>query len=234
MTNLLISIPYMHSSSTRSVPFFSRLTASLSVFKQSNSNETESRRESSSKSIHHEPCNKISQLSDVIEPKPLCPQNTLPLNRKSELALPGTSETILPVPKKSKEHTKSQKPKSLPLPCFELTPLSHLIKQSYRDIEQLQQVRAAENSNYGEDLDNGQKSLNLSCGIPANGEEGKEVDFNKVKENLMKFEELYSKFLNQARDEFEKSEEVHLVAVVCKRSQVITGFLKAPISDPKH
>ncbi|RKF59674.1 hypothetical protein OnM2_058069 [Erysiphe neolycopersici] len=220
----------LRSSSTRSEPLFNRLTAILSVLKQSStSDDPKNRRDSPPMSLHKGFSSKLSQLDEDVESKIICPQKTLPLKHKSEVTFTESIESNLPTNKKSKELTKSPKIKTGSFPCFELTPLSHLIQQSFRDIERLQQVHATQMSNCPEDPNKNQGDLNLLCGLPSKYEEGKEVDFNRVKENLKRFEDLYMKFLNQEGDECEKKEEVHLVAVVCKRSQVISGLYKAPI-----
>ena len=49
------------------------------------------------------------------------------------------------------------------------------------------------------------------------------IDFDRVEGNLRKFEELYRQFLNYGGRFGDKAEEVHLVAVVCKRSDVMRG-----------
>ena len=49
------------------------------------------------------------------------------------------------------------------------------------------------------------------------------IDFDKIEANLKKFEESYRAFLNFGGKYGGKTEEVHLVAVVCKRSDVVKG-----------
>jgi hypothetical protein len=52
------------------------------------------------------------------------------------------------------------------------------------------------------------------------------TDFKKVEENLRKFEDLYRQHLRYGGAYGETGEEVHLVAMVCKRSDVVRGGVK--------
>lgn len=60
------------------------------------------------------------------------------------------------------------------------------------------------------------------------------VDFDKVEANLKKFEELYRQFQNYGGRFGDKAEEVHLVAVVCKRSDLVKGHMgSGDVSVPR-
>jgi hypothetical protein len=115
-----------------------------------------------------------------------------------------------------------------PLPpggSFELTPLSSLIKQSYADIALLRRLHTAPSPT----LPSPTYSPNTSPStILANSPKEKEVqqvliDFDKIESNLKKFEEMYRQFLRYGGRHGDEAEEVHLVAVVCKRSDVVRG-----------
>lgn len=64
-------------------------------------------------------------------------------------------------------------------PNFELTPLSGLIKQSYKDIETLKVAHKA------------RARVCEEAGPSTTPELGVMIDFDKVEENLRRFEELY-------------------------------------------
>lgn len=67
-------------------------------------------------------------------------------------------------------------------------------------------------------------------------EEGEVIDFERVEENLRRFEEVYQLFLTSTRASLAGivcGEEVHLVAMVCKRSEVVTGRLSGSASVPR-
>jgi flagellar motility protein MotE (MotC chaperone) len=125
---------------------------------------------------------------------------------------------------------------------FELTPLSGLITQSFTDISLLRRLAETQSPTYpspaySPTMKNekafqrrGTKGNNTSAKTKAKakGNSSRQVqqsliDFDKVEDNLKKLEELYRQFLNYGGKFGDKAEEVHLVAVVCKRSDVVKG-----------
>ncbi len=82
-------------------------------------------------------------------------------------------------------------------PSFELTPLSGLIKQSYEDIEALKKVHAGAGRGRGrvrfdEEVASSGMNGGVGGGEMAGATTGKRIDFEKVEENLRRFEEVYN------------------------------------------
>lgn len=144
----------------------------------------------------------------------------LPASKSKESLKGSKSKEEL---KKSKSSTslKSKAKISSTLPPnqeFRLTPLSGLIKQSFRDIETLKNV-------HGQIVES--TSVNPSPNLvdPAAGAtQVQPIDFTKIEANLQKFEVLYNSFLEHGDEETGgPAEEVLMVAMVCKRSEVLKG-----------
>lgn len=92
--------------------------------------------------------------------------------------------------------------------------MSKIIAQSYTDINKLrilqdQRITAANLA-----------AANLSDGSETIQVQVKVVDFDRVEENLRRFEELYNQFLRYGSSYGDEVEEVHLVAMLCYESKV--------------
>ncbi|KAK6580007.1 hypothetical protein PZA11_007715 [Diplocarpon coronariae] len=122
-------------------------------------------------------------------------------------------------------------PGAAPAASFELTPLSGLIKQSFTDLEVLKRVHAETIQTGGGGTGAGVEGKGK--GKATEEEVGMVVDFERVERNLKKFEEVYRSFLSYGGAYGEKHEEVHLVAMVCRRSEVATGTLSSGPGVPK-
>jgi hypothetical protein len=124
--------------------------------------------------------------------------------------------------KKSKSST-SLKSKAKPSPAlppnqeFRLTPLSGLIKQSFRDIETLKNV-------HGQIVESTSANPSPNLNTDAGATQVQPINFTKIEANLQKFEVLYNSFLEHGDEETGgPAEEVLMVAMVCKRSEVLKG-----------
>ncbi len=111
----------------------------------------------------------------------------------------------------SKPRKKSTLPPSQPPSSqFELTPLSSLISQSYSDLRTLKRIhtRKVRSNAFGkEDLQ-------------------KQIDFEKIEQTLKGFEELYNQYLRFGGWYGGEGDEVCLVAMVCKKSEVVQGIME--------
>ncbi|KAG4420333.1 hypothetical protein IFR04_006539 [Cadophora malorum] len=95
-------------------------------------------------------------------------------------------------------------------PTFELTPLSTLIVQSLKDIEMLKRVQGH------------RRGIGIGDGIA--------IDFDSLFQNLKNFEAVYKAYLQTStstniNETEEPCDEVHLLAMVCKRREVVRGGL---------
>ena len=118
---------------------------------------------------------------------------------------------------------------------FELTPLSGLITQSYTDIALLRRMHETQtptypSPTYSPHSSPKEKHPNLNSKSKASSSpktspqvQQSLIDFDKVEDNLRKFEELYRQFLHYGGKHGDRAEEVHLMTVVCKKSDVVKG-----------
>ncbi|KAK0113985.1 hypothetical protein ONS96_014832 [Cadophora gregata f. sp. sojae] len=191
--------------------------------------------------------------------RPASPSSTAP---NSPLSVSGSTTPKSPdignpnpAPKtrtttKTQPNTTSSTNTSTPTPTFELTPLSTLIAQSYKDIEMLKSIYGpssrrlhppplppptssgktkpknkhnskskSEKGKKGEEGELNEKEMARVVGL----ERGMAIDFEKVEEGLRGFEEVYKVFLQTSNTT--PRTEVHLLAMVCKRSEVVNGGL---------
>ncbi|KAL5323050.1 hypothetical protein ACEPPN_007578 [Leptodophora sp. 'Broadleaf-Isolate-01'] len=127
-------------------------------------------------------------------------------------------------------------------PTFELTPLSRLIKQSLKDIEMMKRFTTTDEvggknvkGKRGKGKDKEAKGKGKGVGV---GEEiirggGREmvIDFDKISENLKGLEEVYQAFLQTPNPNGTPRTEIHLVAIVCKRSEVLKAVASSSASS---
>ncbi|KAI0999731.1 hypothetical protein K3495_g8463 [Podosphaera aphanis] len=136
----------------------------------------------------------------------------------------------------SRSSMKILKSKPQQTSTMELTPLSLLLKQSYQDIEMLRSMRMAQTPNdsfSSSNSGNSREGANSLGNVPIRDQRGNEVDFERIEQNLRRFGDLYTQFLKDGGDEGKPAEEVHLVAMVCKRSEMATNTLGAGAGTPK-
>lgn len=200
LAKYLIGIYFLHSATSRSLPLLKKLVTSLSISVCSNSSKpTESYRytsptvEHSLKSFSQKISNdNISHPKEPTEPQLSHSRKPSKLTFDCHSCVTKPIKTIHQYLNTNKSLTKSHVSKSRPGSIIELTPLSQLIVQSYRDIEMLRVVHAAQGSGVEGKKHSGRRELNLFRGIIPKDETGKEVDLTKVEANLKKFEELYA------------------------------------------
>ncbi|RKF57986.1 hypothetical protein GcM3_184017 [Golovinomyces cichoracearum] len=219
-------------SSARSVHFFSKLIASFPMLKHSSTpNSSPNPQNTQPKSALDLDNYMTSCVFGPTEPQLSYQQNTSPQRpySKSNPAKPTKSNSQ--ILRTTKSSTQSYELKTQPVSKLELTPLSRLIEQSYRDLQMLRGVPITKTSDGTEGSNNNRSGKGLLCRLPNSG--GKQVDLSKIEENLKRFEDLYAQFLNGEK-ESDPTEEVHLVAIVCKQSQFITGIVEPPIKYPKR
>ncbi|PVH76969.1 hypothetical protein DL98DRAFT_574009 [Cadophora sp. DSE1049] len=180
--------------------------------------------------------------TSLSSPGPSTPTSTRPASPSSR-----TSPTSTPIPTSAQSPTPPQPPsnagkststsgstsggtgRNKSTPTFELTPLSTLIAQSFKDIEMMKRVhgRSVGHLTLSPGAKGKDKESNKAKGKDAEkAAKATTIDFDKVEENLRGFEEFYRVFLQTptcANPSNTPRAEVHLLAMVCKRSEVVKG-----------
>ncbi|SZE99615.1 unnamed protein product [Blumeria hordei] len=125
-------------------------------------------------------------------------------SKSASIIATKTAQKISLTPKSSNSNLQA----TSSTPILAPTPLSSLIKQSFQDIQALRRV-----------------SKTPSLRVDPGPELQQELDFERVEQNLKRFEDVYTQFLQCGRNEGEPIEEVHLMAMVCRRSGLVSGVV---------